>query len=126
MWNVLWVGLGGFVGASCRYWVGSWIQQLFNTMWLPTGTMIVNLLGCLLIGMLGRWGEAQQWLNEQMRFLLITGVLGGFTTFSSFGYETLNLLRHRQIGWALLYVGGSIVFGLLAVWFGYNLASQRV
>ena len=125
MWNVLWVGLGGFLGAGGRYLTGTAVQQWLNPAWLPVGTLTVNIVGCLVIGILGRLGESQQWLTDQMRLLLITGILGGFTTFSSLGYETLNLLRQRQIGWAIGYVGLSLALGLLAVWVGYTLVGPK-
>ncbi len=125
MWNVIWVGLGGFLGAGGRYLAGTAVQQWLNPAWLPVGTLTVNIVGCLVIGILGRLGESQQWLTDQMRLLLITGILGGFTTFSSFGYETLNLLRQRQIGWAIGYVALSLALGLLAVWLGYVLAGPK-
>lgn len=125
MWNVLWVGLGGFIGASGRYLTGTAVQQWLNPAWLPAGTLTVNIVGCLVIGILSRLAQSQQWLTEHLQLLLITGILGGFTTFSSFGSETLNLLRQRQPGWAVAYVGLSLGFGLLAVWLGYSLAGSR-
>jgi CrcB protein len=109
---VLLIGLGGFIGAISRYLLSLLIQNKFLSTF-PYGTLGVNILGCFLIGIVyalsDRGNVAQEW-----RLFLATGVLGGFTTFSSFSNETVGMLRDSQYGNALLYVGLSLFIGLLA------------
>jgi|SRR6056297_585990 len=116
------VGLGGFFGAIGRYKLGGYLLHHFSSTRLPLGTLFVNVAGCFAIGFLGGMIERLHLPHAQARLFLITGVLGGFTTFSSFGYETLFLLRRGQSLWAAAYAGGSLMLGLLAVWVGTKLA----
>jgi CrcB protein len=90
----------------------------------PWATAVVNVIGCLLIGLLGRWFESAEPMPPQWRLFLMVGLLGGFTTFSAFGYETHLLLRDRHLGLALLNVLGQVSLGLAAVWMGYQLGSR--
>ena len=85
---VLLVGTGGFAGSAARYLVGRWVHQLLGTTWFPYGTLAVNVLGCLIIGILFGLAQARGIFTDETRALVFTGVLGGFTTFSSFGLET--------------------------------------
>lgn len=103
-----------------RYLVGAWAQTRFAEARLPIGTLLVNLAGCLIIGFLSGMAEKRGWLGGDARLLLVTGFLGGFTTFSAFGLETLNLLRRSQGTTALLYVGVSVAGGLLAAALGFK------
>ena len=118
MWNLLLVGFGGGVGAMARYLVGGWVLHHAIQERLPWGTLAVNLLGCLAIGLLAGAAERFEVLTPEARLFLITGVLGGFTTFSAFGYETVFLLRRGEPLVAATYVGASVGLGLLAVWLG--------
>ncbi len=81
----------------------------------------MNILGCLLIGIIGRLAGAE-YLNSNSQALLMTGVLGGFTTYSSFGLETFRLLQQQQGGIALLYVLLTVLLGIIAVWSGHSLS----
>lgn len=107
----LWVGVGGFVGAASRYLIAEWIGKPGG---FPFGTLAVNLIGCLLIGLLAG-------LRDEMRLLVVIGFLGGFTTYSSFGLDAVNLLREEPLQ-AFAYVGVHVVLGLGAVWVGLRLA----
>ncbi|MFC1763679.1 fluoride efflux transporter CrcB [Planctomycetota bacterium] len=125
MYKIIWVGLGGFLGASGRYLAGGLLHRLVNHAWLPIGTLGVNILGCLLIGMLGRWAQESRWWGDSGHLFVVVGILGGFTTFSSFGFETVDLLRNKQPAGAVLYVTASVLLGLLAVFGGYFLAGHH-
>ena len=87
----------------------------------PYGTMAVNIVGCLAIGCLNGLAETRQMFAPEARLFLLVGLLGGFTTFSTFGYETLALLRDAEIGAALANVIVQVTIGLLCVWLGYGL-----
>jgi CrcB protein len=86
---------------------------------LPFGTLAVNVIGCLLIGLLGGLAETREIMHPNARMFVMVGILGGFTTFSTFGYETFALGRDGQSLMALANIGMQIVFGLVAVWAGY-------
>src|SRR5688572_29598198 len=94
---VLVVGLGGFLGSGARYLLGGWVHAWFPRVSFPIGTLAVNTSGCLLIGVLAALLEVRQLLSPGMRLFLMIGVLGGFTTFSSFAFETLALARYAQL-----------------------------
>lgn len=116
MIQVLLVALGGAVGSVARYGVGVAVARLFGTA-LPWGTLIVNVVGGLAIGLLAaRVGPAQ----EDLRLLLGVGLLGGFTTFSTFSLETLRLMEHAP-HWAVLYGAASVVLSIAACWAGFVL-----
>jgi CrcB protein len=120
--NVFIVGLGGFIGSALRYLVGGWAQQLSNSLDFPYGTLTVNLIGCFVIGFLGELTEAHGIFTSETRLLVFIGLLGGFTTFSSFGNDTLNLARSGQMLNALTNVAVNVIFGLLLVWLGRTVA----
>ena len=118
MMNLVWIGLGGGLGAVLRYLLGGLVQQWTNSASFPYGTLAVNVAGCLLIGLLGQLGEARGLFTPEGRLLVFTGLLGGFTTFSSFGFETLELTRAGLSGPALGNVAANVLLGLGAVWAG--------
>jgi fluoride exporter len=120
--NILWIGIGGFAGAVARYWLSSWVQNATKTTLFPYGTLTVNLLGCLLIGFLFSLPTLHRTLDAELRLLLITGFLGAFTTFSTFGNETLRLLQAEQTTYAFLYIALSLLLGIGAVRLGQLLA----
>ena len=122
MLNVFIVGLGGFIGSALRYLVGGWAQQLSKSLDFPYGTLTVNLIGCFVIGFMGELVEARGIFTSETRLLILIGLLGGFTTFSSFGNDTLNLARSGQMFNALTNVAVNVVFGLLLVWLGRTVA----
>ena len=116
----LWVGLGGFIGSVARYAVSVGLGAAPADRF-PWATFAVNCLGCLLIGLLV--GASKASLSEPVRLFLITGILGGFTTFSAFGLESLTLLRRGETSLALLYILGSVLVGGAAVWRGLRFTS---
>lgn len=116
--NTLYVFLGGGTGAVLRYLVSEgwkqWQSQQGLSFAFPWPTFIVNVLGSLLIGLF--YTHSQDWgLSPSTRLLLTTGLCGGFTTFSTFSYETFSLLRGGMYGACALYVGLSLILGLLVV-----------
>jgi len=125
MGNLLWVGIGGFIGSVCRYSVNSVIQRLLSQPLFPYGTLAVNLIGCFLIGFLGGMSDIRHYFSPELRLLVFMGALGGFTTFSTFGYESFNMARNGNITATLLNIGIHVVLGLVAVWFGDFLARYQ-
>ncbi len=121
------VALGGALGSMARWSLAGWVQgrtaaargaaALF-----PVGTLAVNLTGCLLIGVLATLFEERLAGDPALRTFVLAGLLGGFTTFSSFGLETFHLLREGNLALAFANAAGSLVLGLAAVWFGAALA----
>lgn len=123
--SVLLVGSGGFVGAVLRYGLAGAVQNRFPSSSFPSGTLAVNLLGCLVIGALVGLVDARQLFSPDFRKFVLIGLLGAFTTYSTFGYETFAMLRDADYLRALLSVGAHLVFGLVLVWAGYSLATSR-
>ena len=116
----LWVGLGGFFGSIARYAIAIWLPPAASGRF-PLATFAVNCIGCLLIGVLAG-ALSRSPATESARLFLVTGILGGFTTFSAFGLESIHLLRRGEFGLALLYILGSVLVGIAAVWLGLRLA----
>ena len=116
------VAAGGALGAVARYGVGVWAFRLFPTASWPWATLAVNVVGGLLMGLLAGWlafrGGAG---GESLRLFAAVGVLGGFTTFSSFSLDTALLVERGEMGLAALYVGGSVAISLAAVFGGLAL-----
>lgn len=112
----LWVALGGAAGSVARY----GLQQALNDKF-PFGTLLVNVAGCLLIGLLWGWLTHQQ--SSVARLLLVSGFCGGFTTFSAFAQESIALLQQQRIGLFILYGAFSVAGGLLATFAGFKLTS---
>jgi CrcB protein len=121
MERTLLVGVGGFLGASARYLLGGFVYRYLPTTF-PWATLIINVTGCFGIGFLAALGEERQLLGPGARLFLMVGVLGGYTTFSTFGHESMALLREGSHEAALLNIGGQVILGLLAVWLGAILA----
>ena len=119
MFKVIVVGCGGFLGAVARYGLTGLVHRKADTLF-PLGTMVVNATGCLVIGVLMSLIEDRQLFSPNARLFLTIGLLGGFTTFSSFGYETLELLRSGSARLALWNVIGNVVIGLGAVFTGWS------
>lgn len=122
--NIFLVGVGGFLGAVCRYGLSAFVQRHIHQPVFPLGTLLVNLIGCLAIGLLVGLDDSRQLLGGALRRFLLIGMLGGFTTFSTFGFEAFALLRDGEQTRALLHVSAHVVVGLVAVWLGYALASS--
>lgn len=118
---VLWVGLGGFLGSALRYLLGGWVQRLAPVADFPAGTLAVNVLGCLAIGGVAGLVELRHGLGPGVRLFLLVGLLGGFTTFSSFAWETLELARSgtaAALPLAFANVVLQVALGLAAAWAG--------
>ena len=115
------IAVGGALGALCRYFLGNIITRLMSSS-LPWGTFIINIVGCFFMGALMTLIVERGLLPAAWRLFLCVGLLGGFTTFSSFGYEGLTLLLQGDLAVALGYIGGSIFLGLAAVGVGVLVA----
>lgn len=115
--NVLLVGVGGFLGSILRYLLSGYVQQSSKSIF-PYGTLAVNVTGCFAIGFLAQLAENRGVFSSEARAFVFIGILGGFTTFSSFGNESLNLARDAQWLNALANIGLNVFLGLLAVWLG--------
>ena len=111
------VGIGSFFGGGLRYAVGRIVGVGASTAF-PLSTFVVNIVGCLLIGMLSTIALRQGWLTPTMRLLLITGFCGGFTTFSTFISENVNLYSSGHQLMSLAYMSASIIVGIVAFWLG--------
>lgn len=122
--HLLLVGLGGFMGSVARYVLGGWALQAAATDRFPTGTFVVNLSGCLLVGVLAGLVERHAVWGAGTRLFLFTGLLGGFTTFSAFGLETVGLMRRGELVLAATYACATVLLGVAAVWIGMRLAMQ--
>jgi len=120
--NIFWVGIGGFAGSVARYLVSEWAQNLNKELLFPLGTSIVNILGCLLIGLLAGIFQLKGWASPELRLFVFVGILGGFTTFSTFANESFFLIEKGEILLALFNVIGQVTIGLLAVWGGYTIS----
>lgn len=118
----MYVALGGALGSVLRYLLGTWTQILSKSIDFPYGTLAVNLIGCFVIGFLSHLAEARGVFTPESRAFIFVGILGGFTTFSSFGNETMNLFREGQSLNALANVGANVIFGLILVWLGRTVA----
>ena len=120
--NILLVGIGGALGSVSRYLLGTWILSVSRSIDFPYGTLTVNLIGCFVIGFLSQLAEARGAFTSESRALIFVGILGGFTTFSSFGNDTINLLHDGESFNALANVGANVILGLLLVWLGRTAA----
>ena len=123
MQNLLIIGLGGFVGAILRYSVAGFIQDWSRSVSFPYGTITVNLLGCFLIGALTQLVVSRGAISPEYRSLIFLGFLGSFTTFSTFGNETLNLLLDGEHLLSFTNVLIHIILGLASVWLGRVIVS---
>jgi len=121
MQRLLFIGLAGGAGTLLRYWLSEFTARRFGEQF-PVGTVVVNLVGCFFAGVLFYVIFDRYALSPTLRTIILIGLLGGFTTFSSYGLQTFALLRDGQMGLALFNIALSNVGGLLLVWFGYSLA----
>lgn len=119
--QVFLVGVGGAVGSVFRYLTSLWTIKYY-TKSFPLATFLVNILGCLLIGIFVGFIGKNQELYKNLRYLLITGFCGGFTTFSTFSLENLTLVQNGSYWIAFLYTFLSVILGFIAVWLGLSMA----
>ncbi len=118
------IGAGGFVGAILRYLVSGWVQYRSGSLIFPFGTMSVNMIGCLVIGFMTWLVESRSMFSPELRSFVLIGLLGAFTTFSTFGNETLGLIRDNRIDLALINGGFQVIVGVGMVWLGRILAAN--
>jgi CrcB protein len=117
--SVLLVGTGGFVGSIARYLASGLVHRVAPGFTFPWGTLAVNVAGCFLIGLVAGLAQTKQLLSSDTRLFIMIGVLGGFTTFSTFGYETFALMRDGESVRAAANVLLQVFAGLAAVWVGF-------
>ena len=113
------IGTGSFIGGILRYLLSQFVQSKFLSAF-PFGTLIVNIIGCFLIGMVFGLTDRGT-LTPEWRLFLATGLIGGFTTFSAFSLETVGLLRDGQLLYATTYIVGTVIIGLLATFIGISI-----
>ena len=114
---IILVGIGGGIGSIFRYLTSVFVGKYFHDTF-PLATFITNVLGCLIIGLLLGLFERYQVANPDLKYLFVTGFCGGYTTFSTFAAENMNLFNSGNSLTAFAYIAASIILGLLAVWLG--------
>ena len=124
MGKIFLAGIGGFAGSALRYVVAGLVQNWSGNIRFPFGTLAVNLVGCLVIGFLSQLAETRGLFSADARTLIFIGVLGGFTTFSAFGNETINLWRDGENLMATANIAAHLLLCLGAVWFSRIIAYQ--
>lgn len=116
-----WVGIGGFIGANARYWLGGWVADHYGSQF-PWGTFVINVSGSFVLGLFATVVSERIIASPHLRLLVSIGFVGAYTTFSTFEYETLALIENGSLLRALANIVFSVVFGFLAVWLGVKLA----
>lgn len=124
MKSVLLVALGGALGSMARFKLSGWVLHQTPNWRFPAGTLAVNVIGCFIAGLLAGMAVKQDVFTPDARVFLFTGLLGGFTTFSAFGLETLLLLKRGEAGVAVANVAVSVIVGLLVAWLGYEMTAR--
>jgi fluoride exporter len=122
---LLYVALGSAVGGVSRYLLGGLIQRLLDTTF-PAGTLLINISGSFLLGAILRYAMETPTLSPEVRALLTIGFCGGYTTFSTFSYETVALLQDGEWGRAGLYVGASVILSLFGTFLGFAMAREVI
>jgi fluoride exporter len=117
MRTILLIALGGGLGSVFRYLTAQFINR-YSQLYFPYATFVTNILGCFLIGLFLGLLEKNNITNPDLKFFLVTGFCGGYTTFSTFSNENVSLLQANQMGTAFLYIGLSVIVGLVATWGG--------
>jgi CrcB protein len=122
--NILLIAIGGALGSVCRYLMTSAVLRALGTLF-PAGTFVVNVVGCLVFGAIAGATQERLALSPETRAFLMAGVLGGFTTFSSYMNESFVLVREGQFLWAGINLGGQVIAGFIAFWLAFSLTSIR-
>ncbi len=120
----MYIALGGVVGTLARWYLQGWIQTRSGLAGFPMGTLAINLAGSLILGFIIRLATGSTVITPELRAGLTIGFCGGFTTMSTFAYESVRLLGDGEYGWATLYMGGTIAGCLVAVMAGTLLAER--
>jgi len=118
MGNLVWIGMGGFVGAVLRYLTNNLFQNITRSTGFPYGTLIVNIIGSFIIGLLFFYFESNSSIAPQTKAFALVGVMGAFTTFSTFSNETFALFQGGEVMRTMMNMGAHGLLGLLAVWSG--------
>ena len=121
MKEILIVGLGGFAGSISRYLIQNAVVSRFITIF-PLGTFIINIIGSLLIGLIFGFAERYQWMTQEWRLFLAIGFCGSFTTFSTFAFDNLQMIKDGNYYQLFLYISLSLVLGVAIAWLGFILA----
>jgi len=121
MSKIILIGLAGFIATLSRYWMSDVVAKRYGETF-PMGTLVVNLIGCFLVGLLFYLLQERYLVNQTVRTVVLIGFIGGFTTFSSFGLQTFTLLQDGEFGLAVLNLIASNFVGLFLIWAGYSLA----
>jgi CrcB protein len=121
MKEALIVGIGGFAGSVSRYLIQSVVVNRFITIF-PIGTFSINLIGSLAIGIVFGLSERYEWMNPEWRLFLAVGFMGSFTTFSTFAFDNLQMIKDGNIAQLLWYSGLSLILGVALAWIGFSLA----
>ncbi len=122
MREIIFVGTGSFLGGALRYLLSTWVHRILDNPWFPYGTLVVNVSGCLVIGFLAGLADERAVFTSEARLFIFIGILGGFTTFSSFALETFALARNTQVMGAATNVALEVILGLASVWCGNIMA----
>jgi len=125
MKSILLVAFGGALGSVARFKLSGWALDHAANWRFPLGTFVVNVLGCLVIGILAGLAVKDGFFSTEARVFLFTGIVGGFTTFSAFELETFQLLRRGEFLVAGSNVVLSIVLGLIALWIGFSMVAGK-
>jgi len=125
MLPVVMVAIGGALGAVARYLTYIWVRAQ-STHYFPIGTLLINVAGCFAIGVLMVFVEKSVPFHRHLLLIGATGFLGSYTTFSTFGFETIHLIRNDHFGWAGANILANVVLGLVGVWMGRFLTEQWV
>ncbi len=118
--NLFLIAIGGAIGSVCRYLLSASVLRALGTLF-PAGTFVVNVVGCLVFGLIAGGAQERFALAPEARAFLLAGVLGGFTTFSSYMNESFVLVREGQFVWAAINLGGQVLAGFITFWIGYTL-----
>ncbi len=121
--QLLIVGAGGFVGSVLRFAIGGAIQRVVPMAGFPMGILVVNLLGCAAIGLASGLAESREFMSGELRLFIVVGLLGGFTTYSTFANDGVAMLRDEAFGEAILTVALHVILGFAAVWWGHSLTN---
>jgi CrcB protein len=121
--TILWVGLGGFLGANARYFLGAAIMQRWGGIF-PWGTLVVNITGSFILGFFMAFAQSRPWVQPNFRLLFAVGIVGGYTTFSTFTYDSVRLALDGELLLATANVTTSVLLGCLAVIAGIILGER--
>jgi CrcB protein len=118
--QIMLVGLGSAVGGMARFLLGKWVYSLYPQTF-PLPTLIINIIGCFLIGLIFGYSIKTGTLSAETRLLLTTGLCGGFTTFSAFAYENIQLMKNGDYTMVVVYITASVVLGIVAAFLGMEI-----